>query len=129
MTRKIIFLMNKKKQKDAETAAHFQIKATKIAQGYHLKEVCAGGLNFCYFFLIMQRQHFYLLDHWFSGHRLSSPPLVPTRHFHILCKICEHIYRQKLLLAQGGGGGGRYAIKLFLISIWIIVKNTVSAQN
>ena len=29
-------------------------------------------------------------------------PLVPTRHFHILCKICEHIYRQKLLLAQGG---------------------------
>ena len=56
-------LLNGQKQKDAETAAYFHIKATKIAQGYHLKEVCAGGLNFCYFFLIRQTQHFYLLDH------------------------------------------------------------------
>ena len=59
---------------------------------------------------------------------IDNPPptLVPTRHFHILCKICEHIYGQKLLLAQGGK---RYAIKLFLLSICFIVKNTVSAQN
>ena len=53
-------------------------------------------------------------------------PRVPTRHSHILCKICEHIYRQKLLLAHGGE---RYAIKLFLISVYFLVKNRVSAQN
>ena len=31
------------------------------------------------------------------------PQACANTHFHILCKICEHIYRQKLLLAQGGG--------------------------
>ena len=98
---------DEQKQKDAAAAAHFYIKAAKISPGhYHFKEVCAGGLNFCYFFPIRQTQHFYLLDNWFSGHRLAPPPphtpLVPTHHFYILCKICEHIYRQKLFLAQGG---------------------------
>ena len=57
----------------------------------------------------------------FGPKTIFPPPLVPTCHFHILCKICEHIYRQRLLLAQGGGGG-RYAIKLFPISICFIVR-------
>ena len=38
---------------------------------------------------------------------------MPTCHFHILCKICEHIYRQKLLLAQGVGWGGTICHKTF----------------
>ena len=123
MSRTLFFWLTK--TKTCWSSCTFPYKGSKNSRSYcHFKEVCAGGLNFCYFFLIRQTQNFYLLDHWFSGHRLSSPPpphpLVPARHFHILCKICEQIYRQKLSLAQGGGE--RYAIKLFLISICFIVK-------
>ena len=35
---------------------------------------------------------------------IDYPPPPCANTLHILCKICEHIYRQKLLLAQGGGG-------------------------
>ena len=56
-----------------------------------------------------------------------SPPCANTPLSYIVQK-CEHIYRQKLLLAHGGGVG-RYAIKLFLTSIYFLVKNRVSAQN
>ena len=120
MTRKLFFWWTKTKR--CWSSCTFSYKGSKNSPSYyHFKEVCAGGLNFCYFFHIRQTQNFYLLDHWFSGHRLPPPPsLVPARHFHILCKICEHIYRQKLLWHKGGGE--RYAIKLFPISICFIVK-------
>ena len=71
-------------------------------------------------FLIRQTQHFICLINGFRAIDYPSP-LVSTRHFHILCKICEHIYRQSFCWHKWGGGE-RYAIKLFLISICFIVK-------
>ena len=113
MTRKLFFWWKKTTTKRCWSSCTFPYRGSKNSPGYyHFKGVCAGGLNFCYFFLIRQAQHFYLLDHWFSGRRLSPPP-VPTHHFHILCKICEHIYRQKLLLAQAGEGWGTICYKTF----------------
>ena len=102
MTIKLFFWWTKTKR--CWSSCTFPYKGSENSPGYYtFKEVCAGGLNFCYFFLIRQTQNFYLFDHWFSGHRLSPPPpLVPTRHFHILCKICDHIYRQKLCWHKGG---------------------------
>ena len=105
MTRK------KKRKKDAEAAAQFHIKAAKIA---HVIVILRKFVREDLISVIS-----FLLDSIFiwsiTGFRAIDypsptppPPLVPTRHFHILCKICEHILRQKLLLAQGwrGGGGG-----------------------
>ena len=118
------YFSDEQKQKDAEAAAHFHIKAAKHSPGhYHFKEVCARGLNFFYFFLIRQTQHFHLLDHWFSGHRPSfaPPPLCQQATF-IYCAKYVNTYTGKSFCWHKGWGGGRYAIKLFLISICFIVK-------
>ena len=50
------------------------------------------------------------------------PPLEPARHFLLLCILGQHIYMLKLLFALGGE---QYSIKLFLISIYFIVKMIV----
>ena len=34
-----------------------------------------------------------------------SPACANTPLSYVLCKTCEHIYKQKLLWAHGGGGG------------------------
>ena len=133
MTRTLFFWWTKTKR--CWSSCPFPCKDSKTSAGYyHFKEVCDGEISFCYSLLDIHSIFtcsiiaFRAID-YLPPPRLP-PPRVPTRHFHILCKICEHIYRQKLLLAHGaGGGGGRYAIKLFIISIYFHVKNRVSAQN
>ena len=100
------FFSDKQKQKDAEVAAHFHIKAAKLAQV--IKEVCAGGLNFCYFFLIRQTQHFYLLDHWFSDYRLSFPSPCPrplSQHatfIYIVQNMWTHTQAKAFVGTRGG---------------------------
>ena len=101
MTRKLF--SDEQKQKDAEAAAHFHIKASKIAKVIiilrkFVREDLISVISF-----LLDRHSIFICS--ITGFRAKDylSPLVPTRHFHILCKICEHIYRQKLLLAQGGG--------------------------
>ena len=40
------------------------------------------------------------LGFWAAEH--LPTPLVPASHFHTMCKIWQHIFMQKLLLAHGG---------------------------
>ena len=102
MTRKLFF-SDEQKQKDAEAAAHFHIKAAKIAQVIIILRKFVFLISVISFLLDIHSIFIY----WITGFwAIDYPPLRPsfvqTHHFHILCKICEHIYRQKLLLAQGG---------------------------
>ena len=56
--------------------------------------------------LIRQTQHFYLLDHWFSGHRLSSlynPPLCQHATL-IYCAKYVNTYTGKSFCWHKGGG-------------------------
>ena len=128
------YFSDEQKQEDAEAAAHFHIKAAaKIAQVIIILRTFAleNLISIISFLLEVHSIFMYSIAGFLAIDYPPPPhPFVPTRHLHILCKICEHIYiyRQKLLLAQGGGGE-RYARKPFLISIYFIVKNTVSAQN
>ena len=128
MTRKLFFWWTKTKR--CWSSCTFPYKGSKNSSGYyHFKEVCMGGLNFCYFFLIRQTQDFYLLDHWFLGHRLSFPPLCQHATFIYCAKYVNTDTGKSFCWHKGGGGGERYAIKLFLISLCFIIKNTASAQN
>ena len=107
------YFSDEQKQKDPEAAAHFHINATKIALVIiilmkFVREDLISVISF-----LLNRHSIFICS--ITGFRaIDYPPrpptpphpLLPTRHFHILCKICEHIYRQKLLLAQGRGPGG-----------------------
>ena len=106
MTRKLFFWWTKTKR--CWSSCTFPYKGSKNSPGYyHFKEVCAGGLNFCYFFLIRQTQHFYLLDHWFSGHRLFSPPPPLCKHAtFIYCAKYVNTYTGKNFCWHKVGGGG-----------------------
>ena len=95
------YFSDAQKQKDAE--AHFYLKAAKIAQVIIiLRKFVREDLIYVISFLL-DRHSIFICS--ITGFRAIDypPPLVPTRYFHILCKICEHIYRQKLLFAQGRG--------------------------
>ena len=56
------------------------------------------------------------------------PTLVLASHFHTMCKIWLHIYRQKLLLAHGGGGGDDI-LKMFSDFYILYCKTDCSTQN
>ena len=124
MTRTLFFWWTK--PKICWSSYLFPYKGSKTNAGfYHFKEICE--INFCYFFLIRHTQHFYLLDHCFSGHRLP-PPLVCQHALFIYCAKYVNTYTGKSFCWTREGGGW-YAIKLFLISIYFLVTKRVSAQN
>ena len=76
----------KKKKKDAEAAAHFHIKAAKIAQVIIILRKCVpDNLISVISFLLDIRSIFISSITGFRAIDYSSP-LVPTRQFHILCK-------------------------------------------
>ena len=54
-------------------AGHAQLKF--VMTECSKTQIRLTGPNYCYFFFIRHTQHFYLLDHCFSGHRLPSPPV------------------------------------------------------
>ena len=95
------YFSDEQKQKDAEAAAHFQTKAAKTAQVIiSLRKFALENLISVISFLLESpdsTQHFYLLDHWFSGHRLSSPP--PHTH---LCQHTTFIYCAKYMNTYTG---------------------------
>ena len=129
MTRKIVFLM-KKKKKNAEAAAHFHIKTPKIAQVIIiLRKFVREDLISVLSFLLDRHSIFIGSITGFRGHRLSSPPPapppppVPTRHFHILCKYVNTYTGKRFCWHKWG----RYAIKHFHISICFIVTNKIKS--
>ena len=101
MTRKLFFWWTKTKR--CWSSCTFPFKGNKNSPGYyHFKEVCAAGLNCCYFFLIRQTQHFYLLDHCFSGHRLSFSPLCQHASFIYCAKyMWTHIQAKAFVGTRG----------------------------
>ena len=108
------YCSDEQKQEDAEAAAHFHIKAAKIVQVIIiLRKIVLEHLICVISFLLVMHSSFIYSVTGFRAIDYPSRTLVSTRHFHILYKKCEHIYRQKLLLAQGGGGGGNEMLENF----------------
>ena len=107
------YFSDEQKQKDAEAAAPFHIKAAKLVQVIIILRK-----------FVMEKSIFVISS---SDHRLppSPPPPRPVwQHAtFIYCAKYVNTYRQKLLWAHGGGGGN----DMLNISIYFLVKNTVSA--
>ena len=103
MTKTLFFRWTKTKR--CWSSCPFPYKGSKTsASYYHFKEVCDGEIIFCYFFLIRQTLHFYLLGHCFSGHRLPFPPVCQHATF-IYCAKYVNTYTGKCFCWHTGGGG------------------------
>ena len=94
-----LFFSDEQKQKDTESAAHFHIKAAKIARVIIILRTFVL-VNLISVISVLLDIHSIFICTITGFRAIDYPcPLVPTCHFHILYKICEHIYRQKLSLA------------------------------
>ena len=120
------YFSDEQKQKYAEAAAHFHLKAAKIAQiiiilrTFVLENLISVLLDILSIF-ICSITGFRAIDYPF-GH----PPLCQHATFILIyCTKYVNTYTGKSFCWHKRGGGGereRYAIKLFLISICFIVK-------
>ena len=111
---------DEQKQKDVEAAADFHIKAAKIAQVNIVlrKFVREDLISVISFFL--DRHSIFICS--ITGFRaINYPPPLCQRATFIYCAKYVNTYTGKSFCWHNGGGG-RYAIKLFLISICFIVK-------
>ena len=128
---KTFFFPDEQNQKDAETAAHFHIKAAKLVQVIIILRK-----------FVMEKSIF-VISSLLDIHSIFTCSVIafraidyPPPHPHpcanmplsyIVQNMWTHIQAKAFVGTRGGGG--RYAIKLFLTSIYFLVKNTVSAQN
>ena len=102
MTRTLFFWWTKTKR--CWSSCPFPYKDSKTSAGYyHFKEVCDAKIIFFVISSLLDIHSIFTCSIIAFRAIDYHSPRVPTRHFHILCKICDHIHRQKLLLTHGVG--------------------------
>ena len=118
----IIFYVEQK-QKDAEAAAHYNIKAAKLEQVIII------------FRKFVMEKSIFVISSLLDIHGIFTCSIIAFRAIDCLPPppVCQHVtfiycvkyvntYTGKSFCGHTGGGEGRYAIKLFLIYIYFLVK-------
>ena len=125
MTRTLFFWWTKTKR--CWSSCPFPYKGSRTSAGYyHFKELCDGEINFCYLSLIRYISIFTcsIIAFRATDYHPSPPPptapRVPNATF-IYCAKYVNTYTGKSFCGHTEWGK-RYAIKLFLISIYFLVK-------
>ena len=118
----------KKKKKDAEAAAHFHIKAAKLAQVTIILRKFVREDLICVISFLLDRHSIFIFS--VTGFRaIDYPPPHPcsnTPLSYIVQNMWNHIQAKAFV---GPRGGGQYVIKLFLISICFIVKTQFLSKS